>query len=142
MAEKRTFSCEKNPKQARWALPTQLIANWYTGFLSHYSPVIAINEVNCISVVPGNTYYVITVDPGGWKEGWSFEPRLETFIRLNNFLNTINDLINAHFQMNAPYLMPPPPPCCQSCIRPPSLINAPYETYYRFKFIPFIQFLA
>ena len=52
----------------------------------------------------------MTVDPGGWKEGWSFEPCLETFIRVNNFLNTTNDLINAHFQMDAPYLMPPPPP--------------------------------
>ena len=77
---------------------------------SDYSPVNAINEVNCIRVVSNNTYNVMTVDPGGLKEGWGFEPRLETFIRLNNFLNTINDLINAHFQMDAPYLMPPPPP--------------------------------
>ena len=61
----------------------------------------------------------MTVDPGGWKEGWSFEPCLETFIRVNNFLNTINDLINALFQMNAPYLMPPPPHDVKVVLDPP-----------------------
>ena len=92
---------------------------------SDYSPVNAINEVNCIRVVSNNTYNVMTVDPGGWKEGWGFEPRLETFIRLNNFLNTINDLINAHFQMDAPYLMPSPPPPPPHAVKVVLVLNPP-----------------
>ena len=37
---------------------------------------------------------------------------------------TVNDLINAHSQINAPYLIDAPLRCIV-CIRRPSLINAP-----------------
>ena len=45
----------------------------------------------------------------------------------SNSSNTVNDLINAHSQINAAYPPPPPSPAVTFCIKRPCLINAPRE---------------
>ena len=84
-----------------------------------------------------------------------FRGRLELGILIHVYktANAVNDLTDAHSQMNASCLTPPLR--CQNCIRrlslmnTPCLLDAPFENYSeilelveRSKIIQFIQFLA